>query len=322
MVATRRRTPAHGPHRPRTPGPPARRPAGPRGDARGHRRRHGAPRRPRRHGARHAPRGGRRGGRVALLDDATTSPRRTTIVDAALRSVAEREIERLAAAAARAARPRRRPGGHRRHARLARGPARRGRPTSCGPATTCSSRPRDGPQLAEIHLAWARAVQRLAEEVLRAAGSPCPGLDARLLAAAIDGLRLEQLTMAAARAEPRGRVRAAGGRAAPARADRRLGDRHPAAVAAAEADVVLAAVGDDAEDRLVLLDPGPVDDLDEVQLPDGLLGARPRRRRAPRSRGTGGPSPCRRRARWRGPRRRPATASPQRPLVLRGSGGR
>jgi hypothetical protein len=38
-------------------------------------------------------------------------------------------------------------------------------------------------------------VQRLAEEVLRAAGSPSPVLDARLLAAAIDGLRLEQLTM-------------------------------------------------------------------------------------------------------------------------------
>ena len=51
------------------------------------------------------------------------------------------------------------------------------------------------PQLAEVHLAWARAVQRLAEEVLRAAGSPSPELDARLVAAAIDGLRLEQLTM-------------------------------------------------------------------------------------------------------------------------------
>jgi hypothetical protein len=38
-------------------------------------------------------------------------------------------------------------------------------------------------------------VQRLAEEVLHAAGSPSPGLDARLLAAAIDGLRLEQLTL-------------------------------------------------------------------------------------------------------------------------------
>ena len=35
---------------------------------------------------------------------------------------------------------------------------------------------------------------------------------------------------------------------------------------------MLAAVGDDAEDGLVLLDPGPVDDLDEVQLADRLPG--------------------------------------------------
>ena len=54
------------------------------------------------------------------------------IVDAALRSVAEREIERLAAAAAQLQGPRRRPGGHRRHARLARGAAGRGRRRRAG----------------------------------------------------------------------------------------------------------------------------------------------------------------------------------------------
>ena len=117
------------------------------------------------------------------------------IVDAALRSVAEREIERLAAAAAQLRRPRRRPRSHRRDARLARGAARRGRRASCWAGYHLQLETTRRPQLAEVHLAWARAVQRLAEGVLRAAGSPSPVLDARLLAAAIDGLRLEQLTM-------------------------------------------------------------------------------------------------------------------------------
>ena len=38
---------------------------------------------------------------------------------------------------------------------------------------------------------------------------------------------------------------------------------------------MLAAVGDDAEDGLVLLDARPVDDLDEVQLADRLLASGP-----------------------------------------------
>src|SRR4051812_32468979 len=50
------------------------------------------------------------------------------------------------------------------------------------------------PALRDIHRAWGVAVHRLAEGVLAAAGSRRPGLDARLVAAAIDGLRLEALT--------------------------------------------------------------------------------------------------------------------------------
>jgi TetR/AcrR family transcriptional regulator, regulator of biofilm formation and stress response len=116
------------------------------------------------------------------------------IVDAALRSVAEREVERLTAAAAQL------------HDHgdvpevidatldwLAAQLAEDDEVVRAGYHLQLETTRR--PQLAEVHLAWARAVQRLAEEVLRAAGSPSPVLDARLLAAAIDGLRLEQLTM-------------------------------------------------------------------------------------------------------------------------------
>ncbi len=116
------------------------------------------------------------------------------IVDAALRSVAEREVERLSAAAAQL------------HDHgdvpevidatldwLAAQLAEDDEVVRAGYHLQLETTRR--PQLAEVHLAWARAVQRLAEGVLRAAGSPSPVLDARLLAAAIDGLRLEQLTM-------------------------------------------------------------------------------------------------------------------------------
>lgn len=49
------------------------------------------------------------------------------------------------------------------------------------------------PALTPILIEWAIGVQRLAEEALRLAGSPSPRTDARILATAIDGLRLEQL---------------------------------------------------------------------------------------------------------------------------------
>ena len=50
------------------------------------------------------------------------------------------------------------------------------------------------PELRDIHIAWGRAVADLAERVLRAAGSPRPRTDARILASAIDGLRLDEVT--------------------------------------------------------------------------------------------------------------------------------
>jgi DNA-binding transcriptional regulator YbjK len=50
------------------------------------------------------------------------------------------------------------------------------------------------PALRPILIEWGIGVQELAEEALRRAGSPRPRTDARILAAAIDGLRLEQLT--------------------------------------------------------------------------------------------------------------------------------
>ncbi|MEN3279190.1 MAG: hypothetical protein V7607_330 [Solirubrobacteraceae bacterium] len=50
------------------------------------------------------------------------------------------------------------------------------------------------PELREINHEWALAVQGLAERVLRAAGSPQPRTDARILVNAIDGLRLEAVT--------------------------------------------------------------------------------------------------------------------------------
>jgi DNA-binding transcriptional regulator YbjK len=50
------------------------------------------------------------------------------------------------------------------------------------------------PELQEIQLEWALAVLDLAERVLRAAGSPRPRTDARILANSIDGLRLEHVT--------------------------------------------------------------------------------------------------------------------------------
>jgi TetR/AcrR family transcriptional regulator, regulator of biofilm formation and stress response len=50
------------------------------------------------------------------------------------------------------------------------------------------------PELREINHEWALAVYVLAERVLRAAGSPRPRTDARILVNAIDGLRLEAIT--------------------------------------------------------------------------------------------------------------------------------
>jgi TetR/AcrR family transcriptional regulator, regulator of biofilm formation and stress response len=50
------------------------------------------------------------------------------------------------------------------------------------------------PELRAIHVAWGQAVQDLAERVLRAAGSPRPRTDASILASAIDGLRLDEVT--------------------------------------------------------------------------------------------------------------------------------
>jgi hypothetical protein len=50
------------------------------------------------------------------------------------------------------------------------------------------------PELRDINHEWALAVYGLAERVLRAAGSPRPRTDARILVNAIDGLRLEAIT--------------------------------------------------------------------------------------------------------------------------------
>jgi TetR/AcrR family transcriptional regulator, regulator of biofilm formation and stress response len=50
------------------------------------------------------------------------------------------------------------------------------------------------PELRAIHVAWGQAVQELAERVLRAAGSPRPHTDASILSSAIDGLRLDEVT--------------------------------------------------------------------------------------------------------------------------------
>jgi DNA-binding transcriptional regulator YbjK len=49
-------------------------------------------------------------------------------------------------------------------------------------------------ELRDINHEWAMAVYGLAERVLRAAGSPRPRIDARILVNAIDGLRLEATT--------------------------------------------------------------------------------------------------------------------------------
>jgi TetR/AcrR family transcriptional regulator, regulator of biofilm formation and stress response len=61
------------------------------------------------------------------------------------------------------------------------------------------------PELRAIHVAWGQAVQDLAERVLRAAGSPRPRTDATILASAIDGMRLDEVT--APRADFQQRVR-------------------------------------------------------------------------------------------------------------------
>jgi TetR/AcrR family transcriptional regulator, regulator of biofilm formation and stress response len=50
------------------------------------------------------------------------------------------------------------------------------------------------PELRAIHVAWGQAVQELAARVLRAAGSPRPQTDASILSSAIDGLRLHEVT--------------------------------------------------------------------------------------------------------------------------------
>jgi DNA-binding transcriptional regulator YbjK len=50
------------------------------------------------------------------------------------------------------------------------------------------------PELRAIHVAWGQAVEELAARVLRAAGSPRPQTDASILSSAIDGLRLDEVT--------------------------------------------------------------------------------------------------------------------------------
>jgi TetR/AcrR family transcriptional regulator, regulator of biofilm formation and stress response len=50
------------------------------------------------------------------------------------------------------------------------------------------------PELRAIHVAWGQAVQDLAARVLSAAGSPRPRTDATILASAIDGMRLDEVT--------------------------------------------------------------------------------------------------------------------------------
>lgn len=50
------------------------------------------------------------------------------------------------------------------------------------------------PELEAAHAEWGRAVQALARGVLERAGSPSPREDAHILAALIDGVRLEEIT--------------------------------------------------------------------------------------------------------------------------------
>jgi TetR/AcrR family transcriptional regulator, regulator of biofilm formation and stress response len=50
------------------------------------------------------------------------------------------------------------------------------------------------PELRAVAVDWSRAIQSLAEDVLARLGSPRPHTDARILATAISGLRLEELT--------------------------------------------------------------------------------------------------------------------------------
>ncbi len=61
------------------------------------------------------------------------------------------------------------------------------------------------PELRELHEAWGRAVQGLTREVLERAGSTHPKEDAHIVAALIDGLRLEEIT--APRPDVAGRTR-------------------------------------------------------------------------------------------------------------------
>lgn len=58
------------------------------------------------------------------------------------------------------------------------------------------------PALREVYDEWTRSVFRLAERMLAAAGSPRPAVDAAIVLAAVDGMRLNQL----ARAEGGGAV--------------------------------------------------------------------------------------------------------------------
>ena len=50
------------------------------------------------------------------------------------------------------------------------------------------------PELEAAHAEWGRVVQALTEDVLMRAGSPSPREDAHILAALIDGIRLEEIT--------------------------------------------------------------------------------------------------------------------------------
>jgi len=62
---------------------------------------------------------------------------------------------------------------------------------------------KDRPELREIHLEWAAAVQGVAEEVLKRAGSAQPRADAHILATVLDGLRLEEIASPRPGAEQR-----------------------------------------------------------------------------------------------------------------------
>ncbi|HSD81522.1 MAG TPA: TetR family transcriptional regulator [Solirubrobacteraceae bacterium] len=118
---------------------------------------------------------------------------RDEIVDAALRRVAERELERLASAAdALGGQPDLPSLAHAIGRWLAEQLAEDEDVVRAGYHLQLEAARR--PALQDIHLAWGHAVIELAERVLGEAGSPQPDADARILAAAIDGLRLEQLT--------------------------------------------------------------------------------------------------------------------------------